>query len=202
MRIGIYARVSTIDQDCSQQLKELRDYAAARGWEVEGEYVDNNHSGAKDTRPAMNRLMEAARARKVDAIVVWKIDRWGRSMPHFVQSVQELTSLGVRFVAITQGIDTDQSNPTSRLMLNLLASFAEFERELIVERTKAGLAKARRAGRIGGRPRLVVDRRKVEALYDDGATLREIADELGIGVGSVHRMLKGYRRAAPLPEVA
>src|SRR6516225_5745158 len=120
MRIGLYARVSTTDQNCSQQLRDLREYAAARGWTVQGEYVDNGHSGAKDTRPALNRLMATARARKIDAILTWKIDRWGRSMPHFVASVQELRSLGVRFIAITQGIDTDESNPASKLMLNLL----------------------------------------------------------------------------------
>jgi DNA invertase Pin-like site-specific DNA recombinase len=128
LRAALYARVSTTDQDCSQQLHDLREYAAARGWTVHGEYVDNGHSGAKDTRPALNRLMATARARKIDAILTWKIDRWGRSMPHFVASVQELRSLGVRFIAITQGIDTDESNPASKLMLNLLIAFSEFER--------------------------------------------------------------------------
>lgn len=189
MRIGIYARVSTTDQDCSQQLRELRDYVAARHWEIQGEYVDKM-SGTKDTRPAMNKLMAAARSRAVDAIVCWKIDRWGRSMPGFVASVQELRSLGVRFLAVTQGIDTDESNPTSRLMLNLLAAFAEFERELIVERTLAGLQRARREGRIGGRPRLIVNRAKVAQLNDDGMTTREIGEELGISAASVCRILK------------
>lgn len=190
MRIGIYARVSTTDQDCSQQLRELRDYAAARQWEIQGEYVDHGVSGMKDTRPAMNRLMEAARRRAVDAIVCWKIDRWGRSMPGFVASVQELRSLGVRFIAVTQGIDTDESNPTARLMLNLLAAFAEFERELIVERTRAGLQRARRQGRIGGRPRLVVNRAKVVQMDADGMTTREIGEELDISAASVCRILK------------
>jgi DNA invertase Pin-like site-specific DNA recombinase len=189
MRIGIYARVSTTDQDCSQQLRELRDYAAARKWDVQGEYVDHAVSGKKDSRPAMNELMDAARRRAIDAIVCWKIDRWGRSMPHFVGSVQELGSLGVRFIAVTQGIDTDESNPTSRLMLNLLAAFAEFERELIVERTRAGLQRARREGRIGGRPRVVVNRSKVVEMDSDGMTTREIGEELGISAASVCRIL-------------
>jgi DNA invertase Pin-like site-specific DNA recombinase len=190
MRIGLYARVSTTDQDCSQQLRDLREYAAARHWEIQGEYVDHAISGTKDSRPAMNRLMDAARRRAIDAIVCWKIDRWGRSMPHFVSSAQELRSLGVRFIAVTQGIDTDESNPTSRLMLNLLAAFAEFERELIVERTRAGLQRARREGRIGGRKRLVVDRTKVVELDADGMTMREIGDELGISAATVCRILK------------
>lgn len=190
MRIGIYARVSTTDQDCSQQLRELREYAAARHWDIQGEYVDHAVSGTKDSRPAMNRLMEAARRRAVDAIVCWKIDRWGRSMPGFVSSVQELRSLGVRFIAVTQGIDTDESNPTSRLMLNLLAAFAEFERELIVERTRAGLQRARRQGSIGGRPRLVVNRAKVLQMEAEGMTTREIGEELDISAASVCRILK------------
>jgi DNA invertase Pin-like site-specific DNA recombinase len=189
MRIGLYARVSTTDQDCSQQLRDLRDYAAARRWQVQGEYVDHAVSGTKDSRPAMNRLLEAARRRAIDAVVCWKIDRWGRSMPHFVSSVQELRSLGVRFVAVTQGIDTDESNPTSRLMLNLLAAFAEFERELIVERTRAGLQRARREGRIGGRPKLIVDRDTIHAMHRTGKTTREIGDKLNISAASVCRIL-------------
>jgi DNA invertase Pin-like site-specific DNA recombinase len=138
----------------------------------------------------MNRLMEAARRRAVDAIVCWKIDRWGRSMPGFVSSVQELRSLGARFIAVTQGIDTDESNPTSRLMLNPLAAFAEFERELIVERTRAGLQRARREGRIGGRPRVIVNRAKVVQMYSEGMTMREIEEELSISAASVCRILK------------
>ena len=194
MRVGIYARVSTSDQDCTQQLTALREYVSARGWKVQGEYVDNGHSGSKDTRPAMNRLLAAARKRAVDAIVVWKMDRWGRSMPHFIASLEELRGLGVRFIAITQGIDTDESNPAAKLMMNLLAAFSEFERELIVERTRAGLARARKAGRIGGRRPLVVDRKRVEELADEGATVREIGAEMGISPASVSRILRSYRQ--------
>jgi DNA invertase Pin-like site-specific DNA recombinase len=113
----------------------------------------------------------------------------GQILPHFVSSVQELRLLGVRFIAVTQAIDTDESNPTSRLMLNLLAAFAEFERELIVERTCAGLQRARREGRIGGRPRVVVNRAKVVEMDADGMTTREIGEELGISAASVCRIL-------------
>jgi DNA invertase Pin-like site-specific DNA recombinase len=202
MRIGIYARVSTTDQDCSQQLRELREYAAARRWDIQGEYVDHAVSGMKDSRPAMNRLMDAARRRVVDAIVCWKIDRWGRSMPGFVASVQELRSLGVRFLAVTQGIDTDESNPTSRLMLNLLAAFAEFERELIIERTRAGLQRARRQGRIGGRPRLVVNRAKIVLMDSEGMTTREIGEELDISAASVCRILQSAAARKLQPNLA
>ena len=195
MRIGIYARVSTTDQDCSQQLHELREYARARGFEVQGEYVDHGFSGKKDNRPAMGRLMAAARERRVDAVVCWKLDRWGRSMPGFVASVQELRSLGVRFIAVTQGIDTDEANPTAKLMLNLLAAFAEFERELIVERTRAGLQKARREGKRLGRPKLVVNRERVRELSAEGLSTREIGEELDISAASACRILQAFAGA-------
>lgn len=190
MNTAIYARVSTDDQKCEQQLTELRTYVIARGWTLQGEYVDQGLSGKRDTRPALNRLLDAARRRAVDAIVVWKLDRWGRSMGHIVSSIQELDSLGVRFVAVTQGIDTDHGNATSRLMLNLLGAFADFEQSLISERTRAGLARARREGRIGGRPRVVVDRQRIQQLDADGFTTREIAEEVGCSAASVCRILK------------
>ena len=189
-----------MDQHCEQQLRELRQYVQARGWEVHGEYVDHGVSGKKDSRPAMNRLLRAARTRAVDVIVVWKLDRWGRSMPHFVSSVQELRGLGVRFIAITQNIDTDESNPTSRLMLNLLAAFAEFEHELIVERTLAGLAKARREGRIGGRPRRITSHKRILQLDSQGMTMREIGEEVGISAASVHRILRSHRSPVAVVE--
>src|SRR6266853_1666799 len=146
LRVGIYARVSTTDQKCSQQLTELKKYCRFRNWKVEGEYVDHGVSGTKASRPAMNRLMDKAKIGHVDAIAVWKLDRWGRSVTHFTASVRELDNLGVRFIAVTQGIDTDKSTPGGRLMMNILASFAEFERDIIVERTLDGLARARREG--------------------------------------------------------
>lgn len=189
LQVGIYARVSTDDQKCEQQLTELRAYVTARGWVLQGEYVDQGLSGKRDSRPALNRLTDAARKRQVDAIVVWKLDRWGRSMAHIVSSIQELDSLDVRFIAITQGIDTDKGNATSRLMLNLLGAFADFEQSLISERTRAGLARARREGRIGGRPRAIVNRDKITGMDAEGYSLREIADEVGVSAATVCRIL-------------
>jgi DNA invertase Pin-like site-specific DNA recombinase len=155
------------------------------------EYVDRGVSAKKGKRPALDDLMSAARQRKVDAIVVWKIDRWARSIKHFVSSVQELFSLEVRFVAITQGIDTDESNPGSKLLMNILASFAEFEHDLIVERTLAGLATARAKGRIGGRRCRVINREEVRELHSQGLGSRAIAKQLG-GVShmTIARILK------------
>lgn len=189
MNAAIYARVSTADQTCEQQLAELRRYVAARSWELQGEYVDQAVSGTKANRPAMQRLLSAARARQVDVICVVKIDRWGRSMAHFVSAVQELHSLGVRFIATSQGIDTDESNPTARLMLNMLAAFAEFERELIVERTRAGLDRARREGKHLGRPRAVFSLKSAAELRAAGASLAEISRRTGASVRTVRRRL-------------
>jgi DNA invertase Pin-like site-specific DNA recombinase len=123
--------------------------------------------------------MAAARTRRIDVVVVWKIDRWGRSIQHFVSSVQELATLGVRFIVPTQGIDTDTNSPGGKLQMNILASFAEFERDLIVERTMAGLATARKAGRVGGRPRKILLLDKVRLLHAQGWSTRKIAAHIG-----------------------
>src|SRR5579864_4841203 len=113
MKTAIYARVSTTDQNCEAQLKELRDFLARRGWTNGGEYVDTGFSGAKASRPALDSLMKAAALRKFDCVAVYKLDRFGRSVLHLNQQLETLTSNGVRFVAVSQGLDTDQSNPTS-----------------------------------------------------------------------------------------
>jgi len=174
------------------QLRELREYAARRGWTITGEYVDKGWSGAKASRPQFDRLMRDARQRRFDSILVWKLDRWGRSLAHMVETVQELSALGVRFVAVTQNLDTDQSNPMSRLLLHIMGAFAEFERELIRERVLAGLTKAHREGRVGGRPRLVLNRHRVVEMAGE-MTTREIADELRVSAASVCRLLKAAR---------
>src|SRR5215469_13190441 len=147
MKTAIYSRVSTSDQNCEMQLRELREYCSRRGWDVSAEYIDAGWSGAKASRPQLDRLMQDARRRRFDAVAVWKLDRWGRSLAHLVQSVQELSGLGVRFVAVTQNIDSDESNPIARLLMHLMAAFAEFERELIRERVKAGVLNARAKGK-------------------------------------------------------
>ena len=138
MRVAIYARVSTTDQSCAMQLTELREYLSRRGWQPGGEYIDTGWSGAKTSRPELDRLMKDARVRRFDAVLVWMLDRWGRSVAHSIRSIQELVSLGIRFVAVTQNIDTDESNPMSRFLLHLFAEFAELEREMIRERVVSG----------------------------------------------------------------
>lgn len=189
-RVAIYARVSTTDQNCALQLKELRDYCKRRDWELAGEYVDTGISGTKARRPQLDRLMADAKLRRVDCIVVWKLDRWGRNLMHCLESVHELIELGVRWIAVTQNLDTDASNPMSRLLLHLMAIFAEFEHELIVERTKAGLAEARRQGRCGGRPARVFSRDRARALRAEGKSWRAIGRELKVPQSTIRKALK------------
>ena len=151
MRVALYARVSTSDQDPEPQLRELRGYAKHQGWEVAATYTDVI-SGTKTRRPNLDRLMAAALQRKFDAVCVWKLDRFGRSQLDCLHMIQELDHWGIRFIATTQSIDTDQRNPASRFMLQVLGAAAEFERTLILERTRAGRARYREAyekGQVG-----------------------------------------------------
>src|ERR1700722_11549786 len=185
MKAAIYCRVSTSDQNCEMQLRELREYLGRRGWESAGEYVDAGYSGAKASRPALDRLMKDARERRMDAVVVWKLDRWGRSLAHLVGSVQELSALGIRFIAVTQNIDTDGSNPMAPLLLHLMASFAEFERELIRDRVNAGIRNARAKGKQLGRPRRVFRRDEALAMRARGMSWRKIAAALGVPLATL-----------------
>jgi DNA invertase Pin-like site-specific DNA recombinase len=189
MKVAIYARVSTIDQNCAMQISELRRYAKARGWKISGEYVDTGWSGAKASRPELDRLMGDARLRKVDCILVWKLDRWGRSVSNLVASLQELAGLGVRWIAVTQNLDTDEANPVGKLLLHILASVAEFERSMIQERVKAGMQAAKHRGKKFGRPKAIFDRRKALDMRERGATVRAIARKFGVGIGTVHRLI-------------
>ena len=185
MRVALYARVSTTDQNCEMQLAELRKYVAARSWSTIGEYVDTGFSGAKANRPALLRLMADSRKRHVDAVLVWKLDRWGRSVVESIRNIQELVSLGVRFIAVTQGLDTDESNPMARFMLHIMAAFAELERELIRERVTVGVRAARAKGTQLGRPRRVFRRDEALRMRQAGLSWRRIAAELRVPVTTI-----------------
>jgi DNA invertase Pin-like site-specific DNA recombinase len=185
MRVAIYARVSTTDQNCQLQLNELREYAAHRKWKVAAEYVDTGWSGAKANRPQLTRLMQDARKRRFDAVAVWKLDRWGRSIKDSIATIQELTALGIRFLAVTQNIDTDESNPMSRFLLHIMAAFAELERELIRERVIAGVREARESGKQLGRPKRVFRRDEAVRLREAGWSWRRIAAHLGVPVTTI-----------------
>lgn len=151
LRGAIYVRVSRADQNCALQLRELHDYAAQHGWPVVGVYQDVI-SGAKAHRPALTALMNDARAKKFDCLLIWKSDRFGRSLVDCLNRIRDLETDGVRFIATTQGLDTDQRNPVSRLLLHLLGAAAEFEGSLILERSRAGQRRYREAfqrGKVG-----------------------------------------------------
>jgi DNA invertase Pin-like site-specific DNA recombinase len=189
MRTAIYARVSTSDQHNEIQIRELTEYVERRGWTLTGVYQDQM-SGAKVQRPGLDTLMADARLHKFDSVIVWKLDRFGRSLVNCVAGIQELTAAGVRFIAMSQGLDTDTSNPTSRLLLHILAAVAEFERELIKERVSAGLKHAKAKGVRIGRPRRVFDRQRALDMRQQGMSFPAIARELGIGQGTVVRAIK------------
>jgi len=181
MRAAIYARVSTADQTCENQLIDLRRYCAARGWDAT-EYVDTGVSGAKDRRPALDQLMTDARRRKVDTVVVWRLDRFGRNLRHLITAIEELNAAGVSFVSMGENIDT--ASPTGRLLLGIMGSFAEFERERIRERIHAGLARARRQGQKLGRKRQRIPASDLQRVA--GLSVREAARLLGVPASRVH----------------
>ena len=138
--VGRYARLSTGDQDAEMQVAELRRYCEARGWEIGGHYVDTI-SGTKSSRPQRDRLIHDCEKRLVDIVAVWKLDRWGRSIADSVVTLERLASVGVRFISMTQGIDSDQDSATGRALLGLLCVFSEFERALIVERVRSRVSR-------------------------------------------------------------
>jgi DNA invertase Pin-like site-specific DNA recombinase len=189
MKTALYARVSTADkgQDPEMQLRELREYCERRGWTIFAEYVDVGVSGAKDSRPQLNKLMSDAKQRRFDAVLVWKLDRLGRSLKHLVSALGEFEALGVAFVSLRDSFDL--TTPAGRLMFNMVASFAEFERDLIRERVRAGIANRRAKGfRIGRKP-VSIDSAKLKAMRSEGRTIREIAGALGISRSLVHKTL-------------
>jgi DNA invertase Pin-like site-specific DNA recombinase len=169
------------------QLRELREYAALRGWEITGEYTDHGISGSRDSRPALNRLMTDAHQRRFDAVLVWKVDRFGRSLRHLVNALDELGALGVAFVSLRDNLDL--STPSGRLMFAVIGAMAEFERALIQERVRAGLRNARAKGKQLGRPRRIVNRDTILRMKAEGASLRQIAERLGVGYGTVRSRL-------------
>jgi DNA invertase Pin-like site-specific DNA recombinase len=192
-RLALYARVSTGEQSCENQALALRAYATARGW-PSTDYADQGISGAKDRRPALDAMMAAARARKVDAIVCVKLDRLARSVHHLVTLGKELEALGVDMIVLDQGIDT--STPSGRLLFHMLAAIAEFERDLIRERVTAGLRRAQlrgtRSGRAIGRPRVhQVDTGALQALMTgEHLSLRGAARRLGVSPHAARRAVQ------------
>ena len=191
-RVAIYARVSTSDkgQDPNLQINPLREYCKARGWVDVTEYVDLGISGVKAKRPQLDRLLDDARKRKIDIICVWKLDRFGRSLKHLVNTLEELQGLKVSFVSYMESLDF--TSATGKLMFNILASFSQFERDIISDRVRAGIANVRSRNKnivIGRKPLPPIVKDSVRELRGQGLSIRAIAKKLKLSVGAVHKTL-------------
>ena len=194
IKVALYARVSTTDQRADLQLDALRQLAEQRGWVVHDEYVDEGYSGTKDRRPALDRLMADAHRGKFKVLAIWKLDRLARSVRHLVLLADELRALGVDLVSVEDTIDT--TTPSGRFVFHVLGAVAELERELIRERTVAGLASARRRGAKLGRPRARFDLDKAVELREAGQSYERVAAVLGVSTGTVHAALRRLQQSS------
>lgn len=186
-RVAIYARVSTANggQNPSLQTRELKEYCEHRDWQLAGEYVDTGISGAKERRPELDRLMADAHRRRFDAVVVWKFDRFARSVSHLLRALETFRALGIEFVSFSEQLDT--STPAGKLVFTVLGAVAELERSLIAERVRAGLRNARAKGKRLGRPPIGVDAARIASLRSTGRSWREITEQTGISKGTAQR---------------
>ena len=186
-RVAVYARVSTTNhgQDVSMQVRELRQFAEARGWNVAGEYIDAGVSGTKDSRPELNRLMADAHRRHFDVVCVWRFDRFARSVSHLLRALETFKALGIDFVSYSEQMDT--STPAGKMVFTVLGAVAELERSLIVERVKAGLRNARAKGKRIGRPTSTVDASQIAGLRASNLSWREIGRQLGVSARTARR---------------
>jgi DNA invertase Pin-like site-specific DNA recombinase len=198
MRVGIYARVSTKDQSCELQLRDLRSYCAARQLAIVREYVDVGQSGTKDSRPQLNELMADARKRKLDVVIVWRFDRFARSTRHLLAALEEFRGLGIGFISYQENIDT--STPLGQAIFTIISAIAELERGLICERVSAGIQNARAKGIRLGRPRQYVDLDRLSEMRASGMSLCQIAAALKVGYGTVRERLQTGQRKTPSGE--
>jgi DNA invertase Pin-like site-specific DNA recombinase len=189
-RVALYARVSTTGagQSPEMQLRELREYADRRGWQIAGEYVDAGISGAKDRRPELDRMMADAHTRRFDVVAVWKFDRFARSVSHLLRALDTFRVLGIEFVSLSESLDT--ATPAGRMVFTVLGAVAELERSLIAERVRAGLRNARAKGKRLGRPRVAVDASQIARLRSQGASWRDISKQLGVSIGTAHAAMR------------
>jgi len=188
MRAALYCRISTSNhgQNPDMQLRELREYCARRGFEIAAEYIDSGISGSKERRPQLDKLWADAKRRRFDAVVVYRYDRFARSLRQLINALEEFRALGIEFVSLHEGVDT--ATPNGRLIFGIFASIAEFERELIRDRVRSGIASARAKGKRIGRPAAdptVVS--KVKTMVGRGQSLRQVGVALGISVATVHK---------------
>ena len=189
-KVAVYARVSTSGQDVELQLVELRKYVADRGWTIYKEYTDIGQSGAKDSRPQLNLLMADAKRKLFDVVLVWKFDRYARSVKHLVNSLYEFKALNIDFVSLTEGIDS--STPIGKAMFSIIGAMAELERDLIRERVLAGMKQAKARGKAIGRPKAQLDVAEVKRLREEGHSITEISRILNVSRANIYRNGNGY----------
>jgi DNA invertase Pin-like site-specific DNA recombinase len=186
VRAAIYARVSTTDQSSGMQLDELREFSRRRNWQVVDEFVDNGVSGSKKSRPGLDKLLAAARSKAFDVVLVWRFDRFARSLSHLANALDEFRALGVDFVSLREGVDTSTMN--GRLVFGIFASIAQFERELIQDRVRSGMRAAKARGvHCGRRPSVAVDVIRAKTMRREGKSWRRIAAELGCSRATIRR---------------
>lgn len=172
-------------QDVGLQTRELRQFCEARGWQIAGEYLDEGISGAKDSRPELDRMMIDAHRRRFDVVIVWKFDRFARSVSHLLRALETFQSLSIGFVSLSESLDT--STPAGKMVFTVLGAVAELERSLIAERVKAGLRNARAKGKRLGRPRVTVDASRIASLRAAGASWRDVCEKTGLSKGTAQR---------------
>ena len=189
-RVALYCRVSTTDQTCDNQLRDLRDYCRARGWEQVTEYVDQGISGTRERRPALDGMMAEVKARRVDVVVVAAFDRFGRSVRHLVEALDLFHHLNVEFISLREQIDT--GSPLGQAVFTIIAAIAQLERSLIVERVRAGLRRARAEGKRLGRPRLRVDERQLRIVVNQKLPVRAASKLLGVSPSSYLRLVRQH----------
>jgi DNA invertase Pin-like site-specific DNA recombinase len=187
MKTAVYARVSTTNngQDPAVQTRELKEYIERRGWTFAGEYIDIGISGTKERRPELDRLMADAHRRRFDCVVVWKFDRFARSVSHLLRALESFKAQGIEFVSFSEQMDT--STPAGKMVFTVLGAVAELERSLIVERVKAGLRNARAKGKTLGRPRIGVDAARIAKLRSAGRSWSAICREMDLSKGTAQR---------------
>lgn len=190
-RCALYSRVSTKEQDPENQLIDLRRYAAQRGLEITQEFIDHGISGSTADRPQLNALMDAARKRKFDTILVWRFDRFARSTAHLLRSLEEFRGLGIDFISYQENIDT--TSALGQAMFTIVSAIAQLERDIIRERVKCGLQRARAQGKKLGRRAKPIDMDKLRILAAQKLSVREIAKSMGEGKTKIHRALQEFR---------
>ena len=192
-KVALYARVSTSEQSTDSQLLDLRRYVRERGWHIFKEFVDNGISGTKDSRPALNELMNDAKKRRFDTVLVWRFDRFARSTKHLILALEEFRNLGIDFVSYQENIDT--SSPLGSAIFTIISAVAQLERDIIAERVKAGLRRARENGKKLGRPRAEVAKGEICRLHSQGLSLRQIATQLNISKSTVARYITQIKKS-------